>query len=93
MITLCYMRFIPHIEHEKCGKLSPRIHYPKEAEPNWYIFLYNSHELLTDTWSHFCEDDVGLKFEFFWPLLFTQPCNDWHPFFQDLLLLSKIKFI
>ena len=61
------------------------VHIPKEAGPNWSVFLCNVYENLPDGWTHFCLDDGGLAFQFFWHSLFEQPSDEWHPLFQDLL--------
>lgn len=61
------------------------VHIPKEVGPNWSVFLCNVYENLPDGWTHFCLDDGGLAFQFFWHSLSEQPSDEWHPLFQDLL--------
>ena len=61
------------------------IHYPQQVGPHWYVYLCQVNEVLRDQWRHYCADDGGLVFEFFWHPLKLLPTDEWHPLFQDLL--------
>ena len=65
------------------------IHYPKENGPDWYVFVCETQENLLDQWVHYCHDDGGLEFKFFWHFLYKKPTSDWHPLFQDLLVFIQ----
>lgn len=40
---------------------------------------------LPEAWSHFCTDDSGHLFRFFWHPLASEPSDEWHPLFQGAL--------
>ena len=61
------------------------IHSPKVGGADWYVYLCEAQEQLTDQWTHHCTDDGGLDFQFFWYPLFSPPTQEWHTIFQDLL--------
>lgn len=61
------------------------IHYPQQVGQYWYVYLCQVNEVLRDQWRHYCADDGGLVFEFFWHPLKSLPTDEWHPLFQDLL--------
>lgn len=65
------------------------IHYPKENGPDWCVFVCETQENLLDQWVHYCHDDGGLEFKFFWHFLYTKPTSDWHSLFQDLLVFIQ----
>ncbi|EPQ5658132.1 NUDIX hydrolase, partial [Acinetobacter baumannii] len=50
------------------------------------------HEALKDKWSHFCEDDNGLTFEFLWHSFLSPPTEEWHPLFKELFEFIKSKY-
>ena len=68
------------------------IYFPKETGLNLHVFLCEVHELLAETWTHFCLDDGGLGFQFFWHPLFAEPTDEWHPIFQDLLYFIQTQY-
>ena len=84
--------------YEESGISSARIHsylglhHPAEQGPNWHVFICHSTETLKERWTHLCNDDGGLEFNFFWHLLFESPTADWHPLFQELLEFIKSKY-
>jgi len=59
------------------------------SEPIWGICLMEEGESLPEDWSHFCEDDGGHIFEYFWHPLFETPDEDWHPVFKDALYVIR----
>lgn len=61
------------------------VHYPVEPGPDWHVFQCVSELKLSEKWDHFCEDDGGLVFSFFWHPLFEPPTEEWHPLFKALL--------
>lgn len=67
------------------------LHYPSEPGPNWHVFVCHTTEDLTDNWKHFCNDDGGLEFNFFWHNLSEPPTSEWHQIFQELLEFIKSK--
>ncbi|WP_151706573.1 MULTISPECIES: NUDIX hydrolase [unclassified Acinetobacter] len=83
--------------YEESGILSAHIHsylglhHPSEQGPNWHVFICHSTEALKEHWTHFCNDDGGLEFNFFWHPLFESPSAEWHPLFQELLTFIKSK--
>jgi 8-oxo-dGTP pyrophosphatase MutT (NUDIX family) len=73
--------------HSYLGK-----HIPSEAGPDWHVFVCTTHDALHDTWSHFCEDDNGLTFDFFWHSFLSPPTEEWHPLFKELFEFIKSKY-
>ena len=61
------------------------LHQPKVLGPAWHIFLCETQQNLPSHWTHFCLDDGGLNFDFFWHPLDSLPTDEWHPIFQDAL--------
>ncbi|MNR80097.1 hypothetical protein D3C72_108130 [compost metagenome] len=68
------------------------LHHPSEQGPNWHVFICHTTETLKERWTHFCNDDGGLEFNFFWHPLFESPSAEWHPLFQELLAFIKSKY-
>lgn len=68
------------------------LHHPSEQGPNWHVFICNSTETIKEHWTHLCNDDGGLEFNFFWHPLFESPSAEWHPLFQELLAFIKSKY-
>ena len=57
-----------------------------ENSPFWiFVLLQGPHEL-PETWSHFCTDDGGHIFRFFWHKISEPtPATSWHPIFSEAL--------
>ena len=55
----------------------------------WHFWRMACSETLPDTFSHFCADDGGQTFDFFWHPLSEQPDATWHPPFVRALELLK----
>lgn len=53
--------------------------------PVWHIYLMQNGDHLPDTWSHYCADDSGHLFSFYWHPLWKVPDASWHPIFVDAL--------
>src|SRR5262245_29034810 len=45
----------------------------------WAFFLCRPMTVLTDAWTHACNDDGGHEFRFFWQSLERIDAVDWHP--------------
>ncbi|ENV31538.1 NUDIX domain-containing protein [Acinetobacter gerneri] len=60
------------------------IFIPSEIGPHWHVFLCETESELADHWNHFCQDDGGLNFDFFWYPLNQQPTSEWHQLFVEL---------
>ena len=45
----------------------------------WSFHLCRTSIALPETWKHWCEDDGGHWFEFFWQPLNTTSLPEWHP--------------
>jgi len=58
----------------------------------WVFYECHVAQTLPDTWSHFAEDDGGHEFKFFWHPLASEPCEEWHPVFQEALAFLKVRF-
>ncbi len=54
-------------------------------EPIWGICVMEAGNGLPDKWDHYCEDDGGHLFQYFWHPLLQEPNSDWHPVFVDAL--------
>lgn len=69
------------------------LHIPKEVGPHWSVFLCEVHESLQDEWTHYCLDDGGLTFQFFWHSMSEPLSIEWHPLFQELFnfIQEKLK--
>lgn len=67
-------------------------HQPSIGGPIWHIYLCKTNEELADRWVHYCADDGGLDFEFFWHPISVKPTNEWHDIFKELMevLIPKI---
>ncbi|NBF04924.1 NUDIX domain-containing protein [Pseudomonas sp. Fl5BN2] len=48
---------------------------------------------LPQAWSHFCEDDGGHEFRFFWHPLACEPSDQWHPLFQGALAFLRERLL
>ena len=48
-------------------------------EQIWSFHLCRPSVALPETWSHWCHDDCGHDFQFFWHPLMSEPSADWHP--------------
>ena len=55
-----------------------------EESQRWSLILCDAPNL-PETWEHFCEDDGGHVFRFFWQDLSTYPDESWHPLFRIAL--------
>ena len=69
------------------------IHCPMQKGPNWHVFLCKATQSLPEYWQHFCADDGGLVFSFFWHSLNESPNYEWHSIFQELLQFIQQKMI
>ena len=73
--------------YEESGILSTSIHsylglhYPSESGSNWHVFVCHTAETLKENWTNFCNNDGGLKFNFFWHLLAEEQTDEWHLLF------------
>ena len=58
------------------------------------ILYFDLHKrnTLADTWVHYCLDDGGLEFKFFWHRLYQEPSEDWHEIFREALFFLR-KFV
>lgn len=54
-------------------------------EPKWTIYLMEAGDQLPERWDHYCNDDGGHVFEYFWHLLVEEPDQEWHEMFVDAL--------
>lgn len=54
-------------------------------EPTWTIWLMEPGDHLPDCWDHYCEDDGGRLFHYFWHPLSLSTDSEWHPVFVDAL--------
>ena len=68
------------------------LHSPSESGSNWHVFVCYTTEILKDNWTHFCNDDGGLKFQFFWHPLTQEPTDEWHQLFKELLEFIKSRY-
>lgn len=68
------------------------LHFPSESGSNWHVFLCCTTEVLEDNWTHFCDDDGGLEFNFFWHPLSKLPTPEWHQLFKELLAFIKSRY-
>lgn len=68
------------------------LHSPSESGPNWHVFVCYTTEILKDNWTHFCNDDGGLKFQFFWHPLVQEPTDEWHQLFKELFEFIKSRY-
>lgn len=57
----------------------------QQSKQQWGVCLMASGNHLSDTWSHFCLDDGGHNFSFFWHPLSTGTDAQWHPIFSALM--------
>lgn len=69
------------------GNLSLRFN-----QQDWYFYLCEITKVTSDSWLHYCHDDGGLEFEFFWYPLHQKPSEDWHETFKEALGFIKIYF-
>lgn len=51
----------------------------------WAFWLCQLNQPAPDQWQHWCNDDEGHTFNFFWHPLFQEPDERWHPLFQNAL--------
>ena len=68
------------------------LHSPSESGPNRHVFVCYTTEILKDNWTHFCNDDGGLKFQFFWHPLAQEPTDEWHQLFKELFEFIKSRY-
>ncbi|WP_416140982.1 NUDIX domain-containing protein [Marinimicrobium sp. C6131] len=54
-------------------------------EPTWAIWLMEPGDHLPDHWDHYCKDDGGHLFQYFWHPLLKLPDSEWHSVFTDAL--------
>lgn len=57
----------------------------KSNQQDWYFYLCEVKGELAETWTHHCQDDGGLDFEFFWYSLDQQLDEHWHETFREAL--------
>ena len=55
-----------------------------EKSQRWSLILCDAPNL-PENWEHFCEDDGGHQFSFFWQDLSMYPDESWHPLFRIAL--------
>lgn len=66
----------------RCEKFLQLWQWTPEATPTWAFCLMENGDQLPDRWRHFCSDDGGHYFEFFWqPLAESPQPSEWHPLF------------
>jgi len=58
-------------------------------EPIWDIWVMEPEDHLPDHWEHYCEDDGGHLFRYFWHPLSLPPNSEWHPVFSDALTVIR----
>jgi len=58
-------------------------------EPTWEICLMETGDHLPDRWDHYCEDDGGHVFQYFWHPLSLPPNSEWHPVFSEALTVIR----
>lgn len=58
-------------------------------EPIWGICMMESGDNLPDQWEHYCEDDDGHLFHYFWHPLSLPPNSEWHPVFTEALTVIR----
>jgi 8-oxo-dGTP pyrophosphatase MutT (NUDIX family) len=51
----------------------------------WSFWLCQLSQPAADQWQHWCQDDNGHQFTFFWHPLLQKPDERWHPLFQNAL--------
>ena len=68
------------------------LHHPSESGPNWHVFMCSTTETLKERWTHFCHDDGGLEFKFFWHPLVKEPNDEWHDLFKELLNFIRSRY-
>ena len=61
------------------------LYHPKQLGHAWHMFYCETSQNLASHWTHYCLDDGGLNFDFFWHPLSSTPSDEWHPIFQDAL--------
>ncbi|MFN3985977.1 MAG: NUDIX domain-containing protein [Rhodocyclaceae bacterium] len=59
------------------------------GEPILGVCIMESGEVLPDERSHYCEDDGGHVFQFFWHPLKQAPSIEWHPVFAEVLVVVR----
>lgn len=57
--------------------------------PVWHIYLMQNGDHLPDTWTHYCADDKGHLFSFYWHPLWEIPDASWHPIFVAALAVIR----
>lgn len=58
-------------------------------EPIWGICMMETGDHLPDQWEHYCEDDGGHVFQYFWHPLLLPPNSEWHPVFTEALTVIR----
>lgn len=53
--------------------------HSQHGDQVWSFHLCRPSGDLPDSWTHWCEDDGGHAFEFFWQPLSTDSLVEWHP--------------
>ena len=64
----------------------------KSNHQDWYFYCCEATQVIPDTWIHYCLDDGGLEFKFFWHRLYQEPSEDWHEIFREALFFLR-KFV
>lgn len=57
-------------------------------DQSWIFFLCAAGRL-PDEWTHWCEDDGGHEFAFFWHVLDAEAGEGWHPVHLEALAFLK----
>lgn len=55
------------------------------GDSTWAIWLMEQGDHLPNCWDHYCEDDGGRLFHYFWHPLSLSTDSEWHPVFVDAL--------
>jgi len=58
-------------------------------EPCWGFVLMENGNSLPDRWEHYCDDDGGLLFRYFWQPIDKKTNSDWHALFSDAFAALK----
>ena len=58
-------------------------------EQIWSFHQCETVSQLPEQWNHFCQDDGGHLFSFFWHPLHQEPGKDWHWLFRNALVYIR----